>query len=155
MAPDGVLAPNLNAVETCGGGALRLPPSLHANCFHDFGITRSHSIRRGVRDVQCRPVVTRVSVLMIASDTVRYYGLFSPAGRPQLTQARALLTATIVTDAAHTAQSPSSLPAATAPATTTRCPFCQLGQLRLLAVLPRQRPHQAARQRSLKRKIPP
>ena len=71
--------------------------------------------------MQCRPVVTRVSVLMIASDTVRYYGLFSPAGRPQLTQARALLTATIVTAAAHTAQSPSSLPAATAPATTALC----------------------------------
>ena len=84
---------------------------------------------------------------------VRYYGLFSPAARPQREQARTLLPATAVT-AAHTAQLQSSLPA-TAPATTALCPFCQLGQLRLLAVLPRQRPPQAARQRSRKRKVPP
>ena len=77
---------------------------------------------------------------------VRYYGLFSPAARPQLEQARTLLPAAAVIAAANTSQSQSSLPA-TAPATTALCPFCQLGQLRLLAVLPRQRPHQSARQR--------
>jgi hypothetical protein len=86
---------------------------------------------------------------------VRYYGLFSPAARPQLEQARALLNATALTAAAHTVPSQSSAPAASAPATTALCPFCQLGQLRLLAVLPRQRPHQSAPQRLLKRKIPP
>jgi len=55
---------------------------------------------------------------------VRYYGLFSPAGRPQREQARTLLPATAVTPVAHTSQSQSSLPAA--PAITARCPFCQL-----------------------------
>ena len=84
---------------------------------------------------------------------VRYYGLFSPAARPQLEQARTLLTATAVT-AAHTPQPQSSLLSAAAPPTTASspaptdapcpapatapCPFCHLGQLRLLAVLPRQ-----------------
>ncbi|MDD1749135.1 MAG: IS91 family transposase [Methanothrix sp.] len=86
---------------------------------------------------------------------VRYYGLFSPAARPQLEQARALLTAAVVTPVAHTAQLPSLPPAATAPATTALCPFCQLGQLRLLAVLPRQRPPQPPLQRPRQRKVPP
>lgn len=69
---------------------------------------------------------------------VRYYGLFSPAARTQLEQARTLLTATALT-AAHLAQPQSSLPAASLPLPDTpRCPFCLLGQLRHIAVLPRQ-----------------
>jgi hypothetical protein len=87
---------------------------------------------------------------------VRYYGLFSPAARTQLAQARTLLISTAVTAAApFTAPSQSSLPAATAPATTALCPFCQLGQLRLLAVLPRQQPAPASPQLTRARKVPP
>jgi hypothetical protein len=71
---------------------------------------------------------------------VRYYGLFSPAARTQLEQARTLLTATALT-AAHTAPPQPSLPAVSLPLPDTpRCPFCLLGQLRHIAVLPRQRP---------------
>ena len=73
---------------------------------------------------------------------VRYYGLFSPAARTQIEQARTLLTVTAVTPVAHTSQSPSSLQSAAAPPTVAPCPFCHLGQLRLLALLPPQRPHQ-------------
>jgi len=69
---------------------------------------------------------------------VRYYGLFSPATRAQLTQARTLLTATTAVPV-MTANSPppESLPSPLAD--TPRCPFCHLGQLRHLAILPRQR----------------
>jgi hypothetical protein len=67
---------------------------------------------------------------------VRYYGLFSPAARTQLEHARSLLTATApVLTAGPT--SPTSWPAA--PLThIARCPFCQRGQLQLIARLPRQ-----------------
>jgi hypothetical protein len=84
---------------------------------------------------------------------VRYYGLFSPAARTQLELARTLLTAAVVTPAADTTQS--SLLSAPAPTTTVLCPFCQLGQLRHLAVLPRQRPPQSPLQPPPKRKVPP
>jgi hypothetical protein len=84
---------------------------------------------------------------------VRYYGLFSPAARTQLEQARTRLTAMAVSPATDT--SPSSLQSAPASPTTALCPFCQLGQLRLLAVLPRQRPPQAAPQLTRERKVPP
>jgi hypothetical protein len=73
---------------------------------------------------------------------VRYYGLFSPAARAQLNQARTLLTTTAVTAAHTTPQSQSSLPSAPAPPTTAPCPFCHLGQLRHIAVLPRPQPPQ-------------
>jgi Putative transposase/Transposase zinc-binding domain len=71
---------------------------------------------------------------------VRYYGLFSPAARPQLAQARILLSTAVT--AAPTLRPQSSLPAVPVPPTTAPCPFCHLGQLRLLALLPRPRPRQ-------------
>ena len=86
---------------------------------------------------------------------VRYYGLFSPAARTQLQQARTLLTTTAVTAAAHTAPAPSAALSATAPPTTALCPFCHRGHLRLLAVLPRQRPAQTSPQPPRTRKVPP
>lgn len=72
---------------------------------------------------------------------VRYYGLFSPAARPQLEQARTLLTNSPAAAASlRASHSLPSSPSATAapPSDPQRCPFCQLGQLRHLAVLPRQ-----------------
>jgi hypothetical protein len=73
---------------------------------------------------------------------VRYYGLFSPAARAQLAQARTLL------NAAAAADTPALLATGLAPATTAAqlsasaapCPFCHVGQLRQLALLPPQRP---------------
>src|SRR5258705_1241025 len=68
---------------------------------------------------------------------VRYYGLFSPAARTQLQQARTLLTATAVT-AAPTSPPQPSLPSASLPLPDTpRCPFCLLGHPRHIAAFPR------------------
>jgi hypothetical protein len=68
---------------------------------------------------------------------VRYYGLWSPACRPLLAQARTLLD-----QAANPVRDPlpNSSPAAqSAPGTPARCPHCHLGQLLVLKVLPRHR----------------
>ncbi|MGH9882768.1 MAG: IS91 family transposase, partial [Pyrinomonadaceae bacterium] len=68
---------------------------------------------------------------------VRYYGLCSPTGRPQLEQARTLLgqtTANPLLDAV-----PEAPPAPLTTSAPARCLHCQLGQLFVLRVLPRQR----------------
>jgi len=69
---------------------------------------------------------------------VRYYGLYSPAAKQQLEQARTLLAAGTADDA-RDAVSHSPLTEPLAPVAPARCPHCQLGQLLPLAVLPPQR----------------
>jgi hypothetical protein len=74
---------------------------------------------------------------------VRYYGIWSPACRAQLEQARTLLgsariAATNPAAGDAVANSPLLEPAAPLPA-IARCPHCQLGQLFHLRVLPPQR----------------
>src|SRR5258705_3849881 len=64
---------------------------------------------------------------------VRYYGLYSPACRPQLELARTQL------DLAAADLPDAPLPAPLTPAAPARCPHCQLGQWLLLTVLPPQR----------------
>jgi hypothetical protein len=69
---------------------------------------------------------------------VRYYGIWSPACRKQLEQARTLLGAaatTVVIDSS--AKSP--LTEQVAPAAPAPCPHCHLGQLFEVRVLPPQR----------------
>ena len=71
---------------------------------------------------------------------VRYYGIWSPACRQQLEQARTLLSA-LTNNTAAVASTPQSLPpepAAPAPA-SARCPHCHLGQLLEIRVLLPQR----------------
>jgi len=70
---------------------------------------------------------------------VRYYGIWSPACRAQLEQARTLLSATTTTAAVDS--TPHSLltePVAPASA-TARCPLCHIGQLFEIRVLLPQR----------------
>src|SRR5258705_1451691 len=74
---------------------------------------------------------------------VRYYGIWTPACRAQLEQARTLLgsaklaaTSPAAVDAVP--NSPLPAPAAPVPA-TARCPHCHLGQLFEVCVLPPQR----------------
>jgi hypothetical protein len=67
---------------------------------------------------------------------VRYYGIWSPSCRQQLEQARSLLSAATTT-ATVVASTPHSL--LTASAAPARCPYCHLGQLFELRVLPPQR----------------
>jgi hypothetical protein len=71
---------------------------------------------------------------------VRYYGIWSPACREQLEQARTLLSATTTTTAVvdSTPHSQPTKPAALAPA-TARCPHCHIGQLSQIRVLLPQR----------------
>ena len=81
---------------------------------------------------------------------VRYYGLFSPAARPQLAQVRALLNAAAAPAATPALPATVLEPATSTPSlapTAAPCPFCHVGQLRQVAVLPRQRPPPA--------KVPP
>lgn len=79
---------------------------------------------------------------------VRYYGLFSPAARPQLAQARALFDAAVTPVIKTNPAAPTAVASAATPLVESpRCPFCHLGQLRQVAVLPRQRPPPA--------KVPP
>jgi hypothetical protein len=69
---------------------------------------------------------------------VRYYGIWSPTCREQLQQARTLLVAAIAS--AAVAAVPNAL--LTEPATSAepaRCPYCHLGQLLEIGVLPPQR----------------
>lgn len=73
---------------------------------------------------------------------VRYYGIWSPACRQQLEQARTLLGAAANPTRDPVPNSPLTEPATPAPA-FARCPLCHLGQLLELRVLP---PH---------RKVPP
>ncbi len=71
---------------------------------------------------------------------VRYYGIWSPACRQQLEQARTLLSV-LTTNTAAVASTPQSLPpepAAPAPASAC-CPHCHLGQLLEIRLLPPQR----------------
>jgi hypothetical protein len=65
---------------------------------------------------------------------VRYYGIWSPACRLQLEQARTLLVATI--SAAVDAVPLSPPTEQVAPAAPARCPHCHLGQLFQVRVLP-------------------
>lgn len=69
---------------------------------------------------------------------VRYYGLYSPAAKQQLEQARTLLAAATAGDA-RDAVSHSPLTAQGAPIAPARCPHCHLGQLFAVRVLPPQR----------------
>lgn len=69
---------------------------------------------------------------------LRYYGLYAPAARQQLQQARSLLTATTATAILLSAPTrPQLTPLTTSE--TARCPFCRQGSLWQLAVLPPQR----------------
>lgn len=70
---------------------------------------------------------------------VRYYGIWSPACRQQLEQARTLLNSSTTTNAVASApDTPLTEPAAPVPA-PARCPHCHLGQLLEVRVLPPQR----------------
>ena len=70
---------------------------------------------------------------------VRYYGIWSPACRKQLAQARTLLGAATTTTAVDSATNlPLIEPAAPVP-TLARCPHCHVGQLFEVRVLPPQR----------------
>ncbi len=69
---------------------------------------------------------------------VRYYGIWSPACREQLEQARTLLGAA-TTSAAVDAVPNSPLTEQVAPAAPARCPHCHLGQLFEVRVLAPQR----------------
>ena len=74
---------------------------------------------------------------------VRYYGLYSPACREQLEQARTLLSPALIAATSPATvdavpNSPLPAPAAPVPA-TARCPHCHLGQLFEVRVLPPQR----------------
>jgi hypothetical protein len=66
---------------------------------------------------------------------VRYYGLYSPAAKQQLEQARTLLAAATA-DNARDAVSHSPLTAPLAPAAPARCPHCHLGHLFQVRSLP-------------------
>jgi hypothetical protein len=69
---------------------------------------------------------------------VRYYGIWSSSGRRQLEEARKLLSALTTTNAL--ASAPDTPPPEQAlPSAPARCPLCGIGQLLLVAVLPRQR----------------
>jgi len=69
---------------------------------------------------------------------VRYYGLYAPASRHQLQQARSLLS--VPTTNAPVEARPHQPPSAPLTDTeTARCPFCRQGHLVQLAVLPPQR----------------
>jgi hypothetical protein len=74
---------------------------------------------------------------------VRYYGIWSPTCRKQLDQARTLLSTTTTTTTTTTnagASAPDTPPPEPAlQSAPARCPLCGIGQLLLVAVLPRQR----------------
>lgn len=68
---------------------------------------------------------------------VRYYGLWSPTGRPHFDHARTLLSAAPATDELA-ALTPAAAP--TCPPRPTRCPHCQGGTLLVIEIL---RPHRS------------
>lgn len=69
---------------------------------------------------------------------VRYYGIWSPASRQQLQQARTLLGAATATKAVDSVPN-SPLTEQAVPPVPARCPHCHIGQLFEIAVLPPQR----------------
>ena len=69
---------------------------------------------------------------------VRYYGIWSPACRDQLAQARTLLDAATVFPVRDEVPN-SPLPEQAAPVAPARCPHCHLGQLFAVRLLPPQR----------------
>jgi hypothetical protein len=69
---------------------------------------------------------------------VRYYGIWSPSSRAQLEKARTLLSTSTTTNVVDSP--PDTPPTEQAlPSVPARCPLCGIGQLLLVAVLPRQR----------------
>jgi hypothetical protein len=69
---------------------------------------------------------------------VRYYGIWSPACREQLQQARTLLNVAPPTKAGNSVPDASATEQAAPPA-PARCPHCHIGQLFEIGVLPPQR----------------
>jgi hypothetical protein len=82
-------------------------------------------------------------VLPAGFSKVRYYGLFSPARKPLLDQARAELVASASTSTSTPAP---SVPDPVGPVSTTDkhapppCPFCGIGVMRVIETLPRWKP---------------
>lgn len=68
---------------------------------------------------------------------LRYYGIYAPAARPQLQQARALLGTPTITGLVSSSALQQLTPVTATE--TARCPLCRQGYLRQLAVLPPQR----------------